>query len=191
MTMNAPMILKLDIQGRPIAWLSWQSATVLHVKDKIAWEMGDEKIHIYGGINRISGKRSVITLDTIIATRDHHATRLESLTPILSNKTLFARDQYTCLYCGEIFPNIALSRDHVIPLTKGGPNTWTNVVTACKRCNHQKAAKTLKEAKMKLLGVPYEPNHAEHLLLSNRKILADQMLFLKKQITQQGKSRYQ
>jgi len=53
-----------------------------------------------------------------------------------------------------------------------------NVITSCKRCNQKKGHKTLKEAKMELLYLPYEPNHHEHLLLQNRNVLADQMEFL-------------
>ncbi len=53
-----------------------------------------------------------------------------------------------------------------------------NVVTACVLCNNKKDSKTLKEAKMELLYVPYEPNHFESMILQNRNILADQMEYL-------------
>jgi len=45
-------------------------------------------------------------------------------------------------------------------------------------CNQKKGCKTLKEAHMELLYVPYEPNHFENLILQNRNILADQMEYL-------------
>jgi hypothetical protein len=53
-----------------------------------------------------------------------------------------------------------------------------NVVAACKRCNTHKGSKTLKEAKLELVYVPYVPNHFEHLILQNRNIMADQMEYL-------------
>jgi hypothetical protein len=65
-----------------------------------------------------------------------------------------------------------------VPASRGGESVWENCVTACERCNHRKADRTPEEANMKLLAVPYTPNLAEYLILSNRRILADQMEFL-------------
>lgn len=52
------------------------------------------------------------------------------------------------------------------------------MVTVCKDCNSKKGHKTLKEARMELLYVPYVPNHFENMILQNRNILADQMEYL-------------
>lgn len=57
-------------------------------------------------------------------------------------------------------------------------DVWTNVATACQRCNHAKGAKTPEEANMPLLAVPFRPNVYERFYLMNRRILADQMAFL-------------
>lgn len=65
-----------------------------------------------------------------------------------------------------------------MPASRGGASAWENCVTACEHCNHRKADRTPEEANMKLLAVPYTPNLAEYLILSNRRILADQMEFL-------------
>lgn len=62
---------------------------------------------------------------------------------------------------------------------RGGADTWENVVTACRECNHFKADKLLDEIGMRLLAVPYAPNRAEGLILENKNILGDQMEFLK------------
>ena len=67
----------------------------------------------------------------------------------------------------------------MVPLSQGGRNHWSNVVTACKRCNAHKGGRTPEQAKMPLLAVPYIPNIAEYLVLRNRRILMDQMAFLK------------
>ena len=120
-------------------------------------------------------------LYAIIATHgDHHALAKvrEDYVPPLSNTTLFARDAFLCLYCGERFPPSALSRDHITPLSRGGQDTWTNLVTACKRCNNHKAGRTPEEAGMSLLAVPFTPTHAEYIYLRGRRVLADQMEFL-------------
>ena len=90
------------------------------------------------------------------------------------------RDQHLCMYCGGQFPGYLLTRDHLMPLSRGGADCWSNVVTACRGCNHAKGSRSPEEAGMSLLAVPYVPNRAEYLVLSNRRILADQMEFLKK-----------
>jgi 5-methylcytosine-specific restriction endonuclease McrA len=71
-----------------------------------------------------------------------------------------------------------LTRDHVHPLSQGGDDSWENVVTACFPCNSRKGGRTPQQASMPLLAVPYRPSWIEHLILSNRNILADQMEFL-------------
>ena len=68
-------------------------------------------------------------------------------------------------------------------MSRGGRDRWSNVVTACRSCNTRKGNRTPEEARMPLLAVPYVPNWAEYLALSNRKILADQMEFLKSQFS--------
>ena len=65
-----------------------------------------------------------------------------------------------------------------MPVSRGGLCVWENCVTACKHCNQRKDDRTPEEAGMKLIAVPYTPNLAEYLILSNRRILADQMEFL-------------
>jgi len=66
-----------------------------------------------------------------------------------------------------------------VPLSKGGRDIWENVVAACFHCNSRKGGRTPQQASMPLLAVPYRPSWIEHLILSNRNILADQMAFLK------------
>lgn len=73
----------------------------------------------------------------------------------LSRKEIFARDDWSCVYCGKATRELTL--DHVIPRHRGGPHTWDNLVSACKACNHRKAGRTPAEAKMKLRREPAEP----------------------------------
>ncbi|MFM7570545.1 MAG: HNH endonuclease, partial [Betaproteobacteria bacterium] len=61
---------------------------------------------------------------------------------------------------------------------KGGRDTWTNLVSACKPCNLRKGNRTPEQAGMPLLYVPYVPSQHEAFILRNRRILADQMEFL-------------
>ncbi|MGD8832094.1 MAG: HNH endonuclease, partial [Pseudomonadales bacterium] len=99
----------------------------------------------------------------------------------LTNEALFRRDLNVCLYCGGTFSDGGLTRDHVVPTSRGGKDGWFNVVAACKRCNHHKGNRLLEECGMELLALPYVPNFAEYLALTNSgRILGDQMDFLRR-----------
>ena len=69
------------------------------------------------------------------------------------------------------------------PVSKGGRDIWTNVVTSCRRCNNRKADRLPEAAGMELLAVPFAPNKYEFLYLSNHNVLADQMEFLSARFT--------
>ena len=73
----------------------------------------------------------------------------------LTRREVFARDSYTCQYCGRQSSDLTL--DHVVPRHRGGTHTWDNLVTACKSCNHHKGGKFLDEAKLRLAHRPVEP----------------------------------
>ena len=62
----------------------------------------------------------------------------------LSRENIYRRDNYTCVYCGETDKRV-FTLDHVIPQSKGGPNSWDNLVTACWMCNNEKADLALEE----------------------------------------------
>jgi 5-methylcytosine-specific restriction endonuclease McrA len=158
--------------------MSWQDAVCLYVRDAVAWTLGDPCLTIHGGTNRDSGEQSRIALHPIVASRGHARPTLLDPAPALTNAALFARDRMLCLYCGEHFSRGELTRDHVVPLSRGGRDSWENVVTACLSCNVRKGCHTPQQAGMPLLAVPYRPSWVEHLILSNRNILADQMEFL-------------
>lgn len=180
-TTSLPKILKVDVGGLPVEWLDWQTAVHLVFSDKVVWSYGDRPIRLHGGRCRETGLRSTLELDTILAVPDRSA-RFARGVPPLNNRELFHRDGHLCLYCGGEFSARELTRDHIVPLSRHGTDEWTNVVSACRACNHRKADRTPERAGMKLLAVPYKPNHAEFLILSNRRILADQMEFLKQYV---------
>ena len=177
--LDAIRLLSLDAHGRVLNWISWQDAACLYARGAVAWTLGDPCLSVHGGISRASGERSVLELHPIVAARGHARAHALAPTPALSNPALFARDQHLCLYCGKHFSRQLLTRDHVMPLSRGGRDIWENVVSACFHCNSRKGGRTPQQASMPLLAVPYRPSWIEHLILSNRNILADQMAFLK------------
>jgi len=89
----------------------------------------------------------------------------------LNRRSVLARDDHVCQYCGRRFPLHQLSLDHVRPRSRGGANTWENVVCACLRCNVKKGGRTPNEARMKLVRHPRRPARNPVLLrkLSNPK----------------------
>ena len=166
----------------PLEWIDYRTAVRLHHLGQIAYSCGEILYRIRGGVNARTRRRSFIEVNTIVAThgRSHALARMKrGYTPPLSNHTLFQRDNRICLYCGGQFAHIALSRDHVRPLSMGGPDAWNNVVAACIRCNNHKAGRTPEAAGMELLAIPFTPTHAEYVYLQGHNVLADQMEFLR------------
>jgi len=176
-------ILRINTAGSPVEWLSWQEAVCLHARELVSWTYGEEVMEVRGGTSRLTGEQTVLTLNSIIACKGKVYSKVRREPP-LTNRALFRRDQNICLYCGNEFKECDLSRDHVMPVSRGGMDSWTNVVTACKRCNARKGNLLLDECNMELLALPYRPNHAEYLALSHSgRILGDQMTFLKRQFS--------
>lgn len=83
--------------------------------------------------------------------------RVPQRQPKLSRRNIFARDDGICQYCGKHTSNHELSIDHVVPRSRGGKSTWTNLVLACTRCNARKDNNTPSEAGMALLRKPIMP----------------------------------
>ena len=170
-------ILGLDVSGTPRKWLSFEEAIVYHAKHQVVWSLGENVFRARGGIQN-SGKQSIIETSSIIAIKGTGFDVKRREVP-LSNRTLFHRDRHDCAYCGHRFVSNQLSRDHIVPKSRGGLDTWTNVVTACKHCNNKKDDRLLIECDMQLLYLPYVPSFNEKLLIENRNILADQHEFLR------------
>lgn len=75
---------------------------------------------------------------------------------VLSRRNVMKRDHHTCQYCGI---KTDLTLDHVMPKSRGGRDSWENLVTACNRCNVRKGNRTPEEAGMPLKTKPYRPIH--------------------------------
>ncbi len=150
-------ILKLDVSGQPRGWLTLNEAVTAYARGDVLYGIGESLPPVFGGIQRLTGIRSEII------------------------RTLFRRDDHRCLYCGGQFSRSELTRDHVVPISRGGSDKWENVVAACKRCNWLKDCQTPEEAHMPLLAVPFRPNTYEWHFLAKERVLADQMEYLSQQ----------
>jgi 5-methylcytosine-specific restriction endonuclease McrA len=100
----------------------------------------------------------------------------------VTNTFLFARDQYRCQFCGrhmtELRPRESLTRDHLVPLSRGGTNDWTNVLTACSPCNTRKGNRLPEEIGMHPLTHPVEP-HFVHLTWAVRRLTPIQARYIR------------
>lgn len=125
--------LVLNANGIPISILplhtmDWSDAMKSLVKD------ATRVVEYYDGISIRAAHESYM-LPSIVMTLDMKKPQYKVE---LCDTNIFLRDNYQCQYCGEFFPKSNLSFDHWIPRKEGGKTTWTNIVTACRPCNHRK-----------------------------------------------------
>jgi len=121
-------VLRTDVSGMPLEWVSYQDAARLHHLGQVSYYFGSLMYELRGGTNAISGQRTTLPVHSIIATYGNSKAlnKIHDYVPPLNNQTLFKRDAHLCLYCGKRFQKNQLSRDHVKPLSQGGfmPNTF-------------------------------------------------------------------
>lgn len=168
-------VLKLNLHGIPVKWISYSEAATTISKDLVAWSLGNSITTLRGGMSSL-GLRSTLDVPAIIAVKGH--SHSDTFIPLLTNSVLFRRDNSTCMYCGREFPHSMLTRDHVVPRGQGGLDRFENVVASCGRCNSHKGCRTPEEANMPLLAVPFTPNPFEEIYLRGHKLAKEQYAYL-------------
>ena len=150
-------VLVLDVGMQPLRVESWQSAMCDLVlgKVEVIEHSRDKTIR---SANRTWPMPSVVRL-----VRGFKRDRLKTK---FSRINVYARDGFTCQYCGIRGMTEDLTFDHVIPRAQGGKTSWENVVAACRSCNMSKADRTPKEAGMRLLRVPKKPAYLPHITVN-------------------------
>ena len=171
-------VLQLDVSGRPQAWITPREAALLYASDGVAWTLGRACHVLRGGIQRATGLQSRIEVHSIVAVRGAIPSRAWRQAPAMTNTKLFVRDRHVCAYCGGHFHTEDLTREHIVPTSRGGYDTWMNCITACRPCNGHKGNRMPEEANLSLMYLPYVPSLHEDMILRGRRILADQMEFL-------------
>ena len=142
-----PDCLILNKDGNPLSLMplsvvSWQTAIRLLTTGKVRMV----KEHAEWIVNSPSISMNV---PSVLITSDY----IKWNRHIKYNRNnVLLRDDYTCQYCGAT--GVELTIDHVIPKVLGGEDSWTNLVTACVKCNNKKGNKTPEQAGMKLLNKP-------------------------------------
>ncbi|WP_074133111.1 HNH endonuclease [Mycolicibacterium houstonense] len=131
---------------RVLSHVTWQEAVRLLLRGSVyVIERHDPVVHI-------QSPSTVIELPVSVALREYvhvpHRPRARA-----ARIGVLERDGYICVYCGGHGDTL----DHVVPESRGGQNTWLNLVAACAPCNGRKGNRTPEEAGMRLLWEPYEP----------------------------------
>lgn len=147
MGMDGLRTLVLDAAFRPLHAVRWQRAMVLDLLDRV------DVLEYYDAVVRTSS--DVFPLPAVIRHRGY--VRKGPKRVALTRRNLLTRDDNRCQYCGERPPVRELTIDHILPRSRGGDSSWTNLVIACGPCNRAKGDKTPEEADMPLLSRPVQP----------------------------------
>jgi len=103
----------------------------------------------------IRSVRAKIAFPTIVRLRLYIHVPYKKI--VLSRKNILRRDMFKCQYCGR--GDTSLTIDHILPKSKGGDDSWENLVAACVKCNNKKGDRSPEEAKMFLRKKPNKPSH--------------------------------
>ena len=174
---TALAVLKLNAGGMPLEMIDIRKAATLQCEGRVLYSFGANPIILRGGIND-HGVRSVLALDPIVAVKDRSGTWGDQEQMTITRRELFARDRM-CLYCGGELTLRTFTVDHIVPRSRGGAlRDPANLAASCAGCNARKGDRLLSESEMQLIAVPYRPNPAARIILSGRRIHADQMEYL-------------
>jgi 5-methylcytosine-specific restriction endonuclease McrA len=140
--------LLLNASYEPMRIVSWQRALILWFQEKAEIL---EYHQIFARSVRSSFQLpSILRLKNYVRPRHSNAVRF-------CRENVYIRDEFTCQYCLQRFATSMLTLDHVVPASKMGKKTWSNVVTACRNCNQKKGNKTPDQAGMPLKTQPKAP----------------------------------
>jgi 5-methylcytosine-specific restriction endonuclease McrA len=130
----------------PLSLLSWQDAVTAVFK---------EHVTVVAEYDReIASPSTRMRLPSVVAVRDY--VKMPKRVAF-TRFNVFLRDRFRCQYCGDSFPSSQLTFEHVVPRSKGGETSWTNIVAACDPCNVRKDNKL----DMKPLRAPFVPTPEE------------------------------
>ena len=147
------LVLNSDYEPLNVCNMRRALALVLLGKAEVLHAADDRTIHTYDGL---WPSPSVLKL--------RHQVRRPLPQLRLSRRSVFARDDYQCQYCGVTGRDLTI--DHVVPKRLGGPATWENLVTCCRRCNAKKGDKMLHHTGMRLRREPRRPRFVPYISLA-------------------------
>jgi hypothetical protein len=186
--LDAVRLLSLDAHGRVLDWMSWQDATCLYVRGAVAWTLGDPCLSVpRRDVPRERRAERARPASDRRRARPRQSARTRSDACIDQRRPVRARPALVPVL------RAAIARDNISPATTSsrcrgrsatsGKTSSPPASTAIRA----RAVRTPQQASMPLLAVPYRPSWIEHLILSNRNILADQMAFLKNHLPKRSR----
>ena len=146
---NPALVLNADFRPLsyyPLSLYSWQDAVKSVFLNRVS------VIENYD--QRVSSPSTSFKLPSVIALKNYI---LPLKKPAFTRFNVFLRDNFTCQYCNNLFSANELTFDHLIPRCLDGKTSWSNVVSACTKCNLKKGRKLLRFTDMKLLKNPNRP----------------------------------
>jgi 5-methylcytosine-specific restriction endonuclease McrA len=153
--------LALDDDGETHDCSCWRSLPV---------RSSDDVIPIVGGELRVPRVLHLLRYD-----------RAPRIVVRLTRRNLMLRDEHQCQYCGRRPSLRDLNLDHVVPRSRGGKDSWDNLVVSCRQCNLRKGRRTPEEAGMRLLRTPQQPRWTTpaQILLAEREPFSEWQPYLK------------
>ena len=152
MAVSMEQTLLLNATYEPLKIVHWQKAITLWCQGKV------EVISVYD--REIRSVSFSFKLPSVIRLlRFVRIKRKFDYVPF-SRANIYARDDYGCQYCGDVFASADLTFDHVVPVAHGGRKDWENIVTCCVTCNRKKGGRTPEQAGMRLVREPRRPEKA-------------------------------
>ena len=148
--------LVYNTTGEPLELVPSLMGLVLHVRGKAAI------LEIFPG-QFLRSPRLEFPAPRSVVLRKHR--RVRSRVAPLTNEHLFLRDGHRCAYCArhrrELGAREHLTRDHLVPRSKGGRDVWLNVVTACSSCNHLKDDQLAEDTGRSSRVTPWIPSRSD------------------------------
>ena len=144
------LVLNADYQPLsyfPLSLWSWQEAVKAIFMDRVA------VVSHYDRMIRSPGHK--MQLPSVVALKEYVP---QDRRPPFTRFNLFLRDRFTCQYCSKSLPTHDLTFDHVVPRSKGGRTSWTNIVTACTQCNLRKGNRLPHDCQMHPTVKPEVPS---------------------------------
>ncbi len=142
--------------GEPVDLVPSLKGLCLHLRGKaVILETVPDRV--------VRSPRLVFPMPASVLLRQHR--RVHRRVAALTNEHLFLRDGHRCAYCGrtrqELRPRERLTRDHLVPRSKGGMDEWLNVLTACSTCNHRKDDRLVRETGLVPRVTPWVPSRGD------------------------------
>lgn len=163
--------LVIDSAGRPIGTVNWQRSVKLYFEDLADIIVEDQSGKV------LRSKNFEMLVPRVIRLKDYIAKSMvkERISPNRHNVAI--RDNFACQYCGaNLDEDEDQTLDHVIPVSKGGKDTWDNLVLCCRECNTFKGSRSMEDVGFKLSKIPTKPEISGFRLTKVRKEWEDYLL---------------